>query len=134
MRALARDEREPVRTGPDRLARRRDALRQARERLATDAVFHLVRVPERLPVAETMRAADALRAGGMTLGPVLVNRMVPDSTDAFLRARGVEQRRRLDELREGLDLPLVTVGHLPHDAVSAEDLHALGRELTQAGL
>jgi hypothetical protein len=70
----------------------------------------------------------------MSLGPVVVNRMVPESEDEFLRARGVEQRRRLAELRESLDLPLVTVAHLPHDAVSPEDVQALGAMLVEGGL
>ncbi len=134
LRAMARDDTPEPGPATNRLAERRDGLRRARERLATEALFHLVCVPERLPVAETVRAAEALRAGGMTLGPVLVNRLVPESTDEFLRARGVEQRRRLTELRESLDLPLVTVAHLPHDAVSPEDVQALGAMLVEGGL
>ena len=134
LRAMARDETPATEPAPDRLAERRDGLRRTRERLASEALFHLVCVPERLPVAETVRAAAALRAGGMSLGPVVVNRMVPESEDEFLRARGVEQRRRLAELRESLDLPLVTVAHLPHDAVSPEDVQALGAMLVEGGL
>lgn len=134
LRTMTRDDTDATSPGAGRLAARRDGLRRTRERLVGDAVFHLVCVPERLPVAETVRAAEALRAGGMTLGPVLVNRLVPDSTDPFLAARGVEQRRRLAELREALDLPLVTLAHLPHDAVSTEDVRALGAMLAAAGL
>lgn len=133
LRAMARDDTPAGQPAPG-LARRRDALRGARARLVDDAVFHLVCVPERLPVAETLRAAQALRAGGMTLGPVLVNRMVPASQDEFLRARGVEQDRRVAELRAGLDLPLVLLTHLPHDAVSADDVRLLGEALEQGGL
>ncbi|MDQ3732907.1 MAG: ArsA family ATPase [Actinomycetota bacterium] len=134
LRGMARDDTAGPAPGRNRLAERRDGLREARGRLVTDALFHLVCVPERLPVAETVRAAEALRAGGMTLGPVLVNRLVPDSTDDFLRARGVEQRRRLRELQEGVDLPLVQVAHLPHDAVRPEDVRALGAMLVDGGL
>ena len=134
LRAMARDDTPAPGPAPNRLAERRDGLRRARERLETEAVFHLVCVPERLPVAETVRAAEALRAGGMTLGPIVVNRLVPDSTDAFLVARGVEQRRRLAELEASVDLPLVTVAHLPHDAVSPADVHELGTMLVDSGL
>ncbi len=133
LRAMARDD-TPAARAPAGLARRRDALRATRARLVDDAVFHLVCVPERLPVAETVRAAEALRAGGMTLGPVLVNRLVPASEDPFLAARGVEQERRLRELRQSLDLPLVLLPHLPHDAVSTADVQALGEELAGQGL
>lgn len=133
LRAMSRDD-TPAARAPAGLARRRDALRATRARLVDDAVFHLVCVPERLPVAETVRAAEALRAGGMTLGPVLVNRLVPASEDPFLRARGLEQERRLGELRQALDLPLVLLPHLPHDAVSTADVQALGEELAGQGL
>ncbi len=134
LRAMARDDTPTPGPAPDRLAERRDGLRQARERLETEAVFHLVCVPERLPVAETVRAAEALRAGGMTLGPIVVNRLVPDSKDPFLAARGVEQRRRLAELGASVDLPLVAVAHLPQDAVSPADVRELGTMLDDAGL
>lgn len=140
LRAMSRDDTTgrgaegPAEVGARRLAERRDALRQARERLVSDAVFHLVCVPERLPVAETVRAAASLRAGGMTLGAVLVNRVLPASDDPFLVARGEEQARRLAELRDGVDLPLVMLAHLPHDAVSAEDAAVLGGMLADAGL
>lgn len=131
--AMARDD-TPAARPPAGLARRRDALRATRARLVDGAVFHLVCVPERLPVAETVRAAEALRAGGMTLGPVLVNRLVPASADPFLAARGVEQERRVRELRQALDLPLVLLPHLPHDAVSTADVQALGEELARQGI
>jgi arsenite-transporting ATPase len=130
----------------DRLARRRAALRATRARLESEAVFHLVTVPERLPVAETLRAAATLRQGGMAVGCVLVNRVLPDSADPFLRERGEEQTRRLAELETGLrDLvagapsavdrhTVVRLPHLPHDAVSADDLAALAEPLAAAGL
>ena len=134
LRSMTRDDTDAASPGAGRLTARRDGLRRTRERLVVDAVFHLVCVPERLPVAETVRAAQALRAGGMTLGPVLVNRLVPESTDPFLAARGVEQRRRLAELQDSLDLPLVRLAHLPHDAVSTDDVRTLGVMLADAGL
>lgn len=134
LRAMSRDDSTAADPVADRLGTRRNALRRTRDRLSDDAVFHLVCVPERLPVAETLRAAAALRAGGMTLGPVLVNRLVPDSEDPFLKARGEEQRRRLEELRLGLDLPMVTLPHLPHDAIAPADVTSLGDVLSSAGL
>lgn len=134
LRSMARDDAAVADPAGDRLAERREALRRTRARLVDDAVFHLVCVPEKLPVAETLRAAEALRLGGMSLGPLLVNRLVPDSDDPFLRARAQEQERRLAELAAGTDLPLVTLPHLPHDAVSPADVALLGQHLGAAGL
>lgn len=118
----------------DRVAARRDSLRRAKERLIADAIFHLVCVPERLPVAETLRTEAALRLAGMSLGAILVNRLVPRSDDPFLSARADEQDRRLAELRTATELPLVTLPHLPHDAVSPADVSLLGERLRAAGL
>lgn len=134
----------PTGGADDRLAARRTALRETRARLESDAVFHLVTVPERLPVAETLRSATALHAGGMAVGRVLVNRILPASMDPFLRERGEEQARRLTELEHGLaELPgaraaeapgVVRLPHLPHDALSTADLAALAAPLEAAGL
>lgn len=129
LRSMARDDSAAPDPVGDRLAARRDRLRATRERLVSDAVFHLVCVPERLPVAETLRAARVLRDGGMTLGAVLVNRLVPRSADPFLTARADEQERRIAELRAATDLELITLPHLPHDAVALADLAELGEHL-----
>lgn len=132
LRSMARDDSAAPDPVGDRLAVRRDRLRATRERLISDAVFHLVCVPERLPVAETLRAAQALRASGMSLGAVLVNRLLPRSADPFLTARADEQELRIAELRAGIDVELITVPHLPHDAVSLADIAQIGDHLGAA--
>ncbi len=60
-----------------RLHDRRARLERTRQRMLDDALVHLVVVPERLPVAETERAAQALADGGLALGRVVVNRVTP---------------------------------------------------------
>src|SRR5690606_33363188 len=51
-----------------RLRARADRLTALRRRLLDDAVIHLVCLPERLPIEETVRAEATLRDAGLTVG------------------------------------------------------------------
>lgn len=96
---------EPDRDDPilDRLRRQRQRLTTIRARLLDDAVFHAVLVPERLPIEETVRALPAFEAAGLTIGAVVVNRVLPAEADgSFLAARRDQQAAYLDEVRDRL--------------------------------
>ncbi|WP_019816413.1 ArsA family ATPase [Saccharomonospora saliphila] len=67
-----------------RLHSRRERLERMRDRLLSRSRVHLVVVPERLPLAETVRAADTLTGSGLRLGAVLVNRVVPGDATGLL--------------------------------------------------
>jgi arsenite-transporting ATPase len=85
------------------LERRRQRLDEVRARLTDrlDTSFVLVLVPERLPIEETARAADALTAGGMEIGGIIVNRVLPEGLggDFYMARRRQETvyRREIDE-------------------------------------
>jgi arsenite-transporting ATPase len=78
------------------LERRRLRLESVRARLVAhhDTSFVLVLVPERLPIEETARAADALRSAGMAIGGLIVNRVLPDDAGGEFYAA----RRRQEEV------------------------------------
>lgn len=61
----------------ERLHHRRRRLEAAAERLRTDAVVHLVTLPRRMVLAETLRAARSLEDGGISLGTVIINQVPP---------------------------------------------------------
>jgi arsenite-transporting ATPase len=117
LRNLAGDE--PDRDDPilDRLRHQRQRLTTVRGRLLDDAVFHAVLLPERLPIEETVRALPAFEAAGLTIGAVVVNRVLPDEADgSFLAARREQQATYLAEVRERLTgRQLVEVPQLRRD-------------------
>ncbi len=114
--------REPDHEDPvlDRLRRQRTRLRELRRRLTEDAVFHAVLIPERLPIEETVRALPAFEAAGLTVGTVVVNRVLPAEADGgFLAARREQQETYLQELRERLrGRRLVEVAQQPRDVAT----------------
>ena len=119
----------------DRLRARRDRLDAARRRLLSDAVFHLVLVPERLPVAETARALEVLDTAGLTVGALIVNRVLPAADGEFMRGRLAAQAERLAELRARFaGRPVVQVEHLPGDVTTRQELRHLADALVAAGL
>jgi arsenite-transporting ATPase len=111
----------------DRLRRQRERLTALRHRLAHDALLHAVMIPERLPIEETARALPALRAAGVHVGCVVVNRVLPDSADGeFLAARRRQQDAYLAEIRERLTGErLVIVPQQPEDVSTAAALEEL---------
>jgi arsenite/tail-anchored protein-transporting ATPase len=122
-----------------RLRARRDRLAAARQRLLDDAVVHLVLVAERLPVAETERAVATLADADLTVGALVVNRVLPgDGPDGdgaaarFLAGLSADQHAHVHDLEERLPgRRIVTVPHLPHEP-RREDLAQLGAHLATA--
>jgi arsenite-transporting ATPase len=115
----------------DRLRRQRQRLSGLRERLASDALLHAVMIPERLPIEETVRTLPALRAAGVHVGCVVVNRVLPATADGeFLAARRRQQDAYLAEIRERLaGERLVHVPQQPEDISSAAALAELAAHL-----
>ena len=115
----------------ERLARFQAALRRAGE-----SAFVLVLVPERLPIEESARAVHLLEEVGVSLGGVVVNRVLPDSAgDPFLRSRKAQERVYLDEIARRLAAaPRVLVPQLPRDVYGLDSLEEVGRHLLEPGL
>lgn len=83
-----------------RLHDRRARLERTRDRLLRESTVHLVLVPERLPLAETERAAQALTDGGLTLGPLAVNRVAPPDASGLLADRAQQEAGVRDDIRK----------------------------------
>ncbi|MFC4001391.1 ArsA family ATPase [Prauserella oleivorans] len=98
----------------ERLQARRARLGRLRTRLGEDALVHLVLVPERLPLAETLRAADVLTGAGLPLGAVVVNRVASGDETGVLARRREQEELVLATVHErfGADA-VVTVPLLP---------------------
>nr|WP_232376711.1 ArsA family ATPase [Amycolatopsis aidingensis] len=115
----------------DRLQERRARMERMAQRLRTDALVHLVLVPERLPLAETLRTAGTLTESGVRLGPMIVNRVLPEGEAGLLARRRRQQEEVLGQL-EGyrqVRVPLLA-GALTGQA----ELAALAELLAAAGL
>lgn len=101
------------------LAQRLEHLREFRARLLSPRIsaFVLVLVAERLPIEETARAIAQLAEAGVTIGGLVVNRILPDtSPDPFLRARHDQEQIYLDEIdRRFAAHTRVRVPQLPSD-------------------
>jgi arsenite-transporting ATPase len=83
------------------LTERLENLREFRARLLSPRIsaFVLVLVAERLPIEETSRAIDQLEDAGVTIGGLIVNRVLPaTSPDPFLRSRHDQEQIYLDEI------------------------------------
>lgn len=134
LRNLAGDETPTDDPVIERLHRQRLRLQRLREVLHDDALFHLVLVPERLPIEETARALESLDTAGLTVGSVVVNRVLPDAADGeFLAQRRAQQADYLAEIERrfaGRDLLRVT--QLPRDVADPDSLADIQRQV--AGL
>jgi arsenite-transporting ATPase len=83
------------------LSARLENLREFRARLLSPRIsaFVLVLVAERLPIEETARAIEQLNEAGVTIGGMVINRVLPDtSPDPFLRSRHDQEQIYLDEI------------------------------------
>src|SRR5215218_6828049 len=83
------------------LADRLEHLREFRARLLSPRIsaFVLVLVAERLPIEETARAIEQLQDAGVSIGGLVVNRILPEtSRDPFLRSRHDQEVIYLDEI------------------------------------
>lgn len=83
------------------LTGRLDGLREFRAQLLSPrtSAFVLVLVAERLPIEETARAMTQLQDAGVSVGGLVVNRVLPEtSPDPFLQARHAQEQVYLDEI------------------------------------
>jgi arsenite-transporting ATPase len=101
------------------LSERLENLREFRARLLSPRIsaFVLVLVAERLPIEETSRAIEQLEDAGVTIGGLIVNRVLPStSPDPFLRSRHAQEQIYLDEIESRFaGFARVRVPQLPSD-------------------
>ena len=111
------------------LAERLEHLREFRARLLSprSCAFVLVLVAERLPIEETSRAIDQLNESGVTIGGLVINRVLPDtSPDPFLQARHQQEQIYLDEIDQRFrSFARVRVPQLPSDVHGVSTLEHL---------
>jgi arsenite/tail-anchored protein-transporting ATPase len=109
------------------LNRRRERLALLRATLA-DAVrtaFVIVLAAERLPVLETLELERKLRAAGIPVGGLVINKRAPPDAGEFLAERRAQEALHLATLAEGLphlpriDLPLIARDVVGRDALEA---------------
>jgi arsenite-transporting ATPase len=116
------------------LSARLEHLREFRARLLSPRVsaFVLVMVAERLPIEETARAIAQLNEAGVTIGGLIVNRILPaTSPDPFLRSRHDQEQIYLDEIeRRFAAHPRVRVPQLASDVHGVATLEHLAGLLT----
>jgi arsenite-transporting ATPase len=116
------------------LSGRLEHLREFRARLLSPRIsaFVLVLVAERLPIEETARAIEQLQDAGVTIGGMVVNRVLPDtSPDPFLRSRHDQEQIYLDEIdRRFAAHARVRVPQLPSDVHGVKTLEHLAGLLT----
>lgn len=120
----------------ERLAERQQRFEHARRRLLEDACFYLVLIPERLPIEETARALRALQENHLSVGRLLINRVLPAAAEgAFMRARVSQQAEYLTEIeRRFAAIGIARIAHDPRDITTVEQLYAIAAELDAAGL
>jgi arsenite-transporting ATPase len=97
----------------------------------------LVLVAERLPIEETARAIDQLQEAGVTIGGLVVNRVLPEtSPDPFLRSRHEQEVIYLDEIEQRFAKHArVRVPQLPRDVHGIQTLeHLAGLLVTEKAL
>jgi arsenite-transporting ATPase len=116
------------------LGQRLEDLKAFRARLLSPRVsaFVLVLVAERLPIEETARAIEQLEEAGVSIGGLVVNRVLPEtSPDPFLRARHEQEQVYLDEIERRFNARLkVRVPQLPSDVHGVETLEHIAELLT----
>jgi arsenite/tail-anchored protein-transporting ATPase len=116
-----------------KLAERLENLREFRARLLSPRIsaFVLVLVAERLPIEETARAIEQLKEAGVTIGGLVVNRVLPESSpDPFLRSRHDQEVIYLDEIEKRFkSYARVRVPQLPSDVHGIKTLEHLAGHL-----
>jgi arsenite-transporting ATPase len=115
------------------LSDRLDRLRELRARLVSGRTtgFVLVLIPERLPIEETARAITQLDEAAVKIGTLVVNRVLPESSEgAFLTARRRQERVYLDEIeRRFSSHAIVRVPQLESDVYGMDALDRISRIL-----
>ena len=91
----------------------------------------LVLVAERLPIEETARAIEQLNDAGVTVGGLVVNRILPASSpDPFLQSRHAQEMVYLDEIdRRFAKHSRVRVPQLPSDVHGIQTLQGIAHML-----
>jgi arsenite-transporting ATPase len=116
------------------LTTRLEHLREFRARLLSprQSAFVLVLVAERLPIEETARAIEQLDEAGVTIGGLVINRVLPaTSPDPFLQSRHEQEQVYLDEIdRRFTSHAHVHVPQLPSDVHGVATLERLAALLT----
>ncbi len=116
------------------LTQRLEHLREFRARLLSPRIsaFVLVLVAERLPIEETVRAIEQLQDAGVTIGGIVVNRVLPASSpDPFLQSRHQQEQVYLDEIEQRFSAHTrVRVPQLPSDVHGVKTLEQLAAFLT----
>lgn len=120
----------------DRLRERRQKFHHARHRLLEDTTFYLVLIPERLPIEETSRSLKTLTDGGVRIGALLVNRVLPDLPEGdFMKARLEQQSEYLEEIESRFEeYRTVRVEQDARDVTSREQLKTIADRLGAASL
>lgn len=114
------------------LNRRRERLTLLRETLADPAktAFIIVLAAERLPVLETLELEQKLRAAGITVGALVINKRAPPDAGEFLAERRAQEELHLATLVAGLpSLPRVHLPLVARDVVGLEALEAFAEIL-----
>ena len=111
------------------LNERLERLRLLRARLVSGRTtgFVLVLIAERLPIEETSRAIDQLDDAGVKVGALVLNRVLPESTnDPFLAARRRQEHTYRTEIdRRFAAYPLVRVPQLESDVYGLSALERI---------
>ena len=97
-----------------RLQDRKEFFEFAGGALREDAAFFLVLNPDQLSVNETARTIEEMRERDLAVRGLVANKLTPEPGDdeegrgaRYLRGRVATERRRLREVREAFDPPLV---------------------------
>jgi arsenite-transporting ATPase len=109
------------------LSERLERLREFRARLLSPrtTAFVLVLMAEKLPIEETARALDQLAEIGVTIGGLVVNRVLPASSpDPFLISRHKQEQVYLDEIARRFGGHAMV--HLPQLPTDVHGLATLG--------
>jgi arsenite-transporting ATPase len=129
-RAIAAGADEPVSQGPDPvlgiLEAKSARLAAIRAELARPdrVAFVLVLIPERLPLEESVRAAHDLAEAGITIGAVIVNRVLPEAAlGEYFEARKAQERVYLEEIERRMPpVPRALVPQLESDVHGLDGL------------
>ena len=124
----------------DRARRIREVLLERRRRFAgarrlmldpAITAFVLVLIPEKLPILESAKALEVLRAHRVPVAGLVVNRVLPDAPlGEFLESRREQEREYLARIERELGgLPRVQVPMMARDVEGWEALRKVGGHL-----
>lgn len=121
---------DPILEALERRGRRLAAVREVLHEPRT-AAFVFVLVPERLPIEETSRALETIRAGHLHVGGLVVNRVLPPDLEGdFYRARRAQEAVYREEIdRRFADVARTVVPQFASDIHGLADLARIAEEL-----